>query len=61
MSYIKFENVFHFKISIRLQSLPNLKLDSNERKFYADFEFQKSVFGKLCNFLQFKKQVNKVK
>ena len=30
------------------QSLPKLKLGSNERKFYADFEFYRFVFGKLC-------------
>ena len=48
MWYIKFKILFHFKISMWWQSLPKLKLGSNERKFYADFEFYRFVFGKLC-------------
>ena len=55
-----FEILTFSKISIWWQSLPKLKLGSNERKFYADFEFQRSVFGKLCRKWQFKKQVDKV-
>ena len=46
--------------SIWWQSLPKLKLGSNDQIFYADFEFHRFVFGKLCRKAPQQKRANEV-